>query len=115
MASQKSQGSGRNIGSQSAPPGRVEQLQQQGGEEARAEQERRDEENKTRFLTPFPGVEASDLPDGGRDGVETIREWEAARNLPHQHGGSEESNHDGGMRGDREISDADDHGGRKHN
>src|SRR3954468_14857470 len=74
--------------------------------------EQRDETNKRRFVDQT-GVEARDLPDGGRDTVETDAHREAKRNLPQQHGG--ELGSDGGIRGDRQMSDADDHGGRKHN
>lgn len=70
------------------------------------------EENKRRFVAP-PGVEASELPDGGRDDVFTDPHKEAGRNLPHQHGG--ELGEEGGIRGDRAISDADRRGGRKRN
>ena len=74
--------------------------------------ELRDETNKRKFVGP-PGVVASDLPDGGRDDVFTDPHKEAGRNLPHQHGG--ELGEEGGLRGDRELSDADRHGGRKRN
>lgn len=78
--------------------------------------EQRDEANKHRFVDQS-GVEARDLPGGGRDSVETDPSREAKRNLPQQHGGEIEGvdSSEGGMRGDRQISDADDHGGRKHN
>ena len=78
--------------------------------------EQRDEANKRRFVDQS-GLEARDLPDGGRDNVETDPHKEAKRNLPQHHGGEIEgtSYSEGGMRGDREITDADDHGGRKHN
>lgn len=114
MAREKTQGSNRNPGSEAAPPQRQQQLQ---NDPARQQQqwEQRDERNKTRFVTQYPEVEASDLPDKGRGGVETNAQWEAARNLPQQHGGSDESNHEGGLRGSRDLNDADQHGGRKHN
>ena len=78
--------------------------------------EQRDEENKRRFVDQS-GVEARDLPGGGRDTPETDPHKEAKRNLPQQHGGEIEGvgYSEGGLRGDRQISDADDHGGRKHN
>ena len=74
----------------------------------------RDEANKRKFVAP-PGVEARDLPGGGRDNVETDIGKEGSRNLPPQHGGGGEANNEGGVRGDRAISDADRHGGRKRN
>jgi hypothetical protein len=78
--------------------------------------EQRDEANKRRFVDQS-GVEARDLPGGGRDTPETDPHKEAKRNLPQQHGGEIEGVEysEGGMRGDRQIGDADDHGGRKHN
>jgi hypothetical protein len=88
--------------------------QQQGEQPSPAEQ--RDEANKRRFIDQN-GVEARDLPGSGRDTPETDVGKEAKRNLPQQHGGEiagvEYS--EGGMRGDRDISDADDHCGRKRN
>src|SRR4051812_20472894 len=48
--------------------------------------EQRDEANKHRFVDQT-GVEARDLPGGGRDTVETDPHREAKRNLPQQHGG----------------------------
>ena len=74
--------------------------------------EARDEANKRRFVGP-QGVEASDLPGGGRDDPDTKWAHELARNLPQQHGG--ELGEEGGLRGDRAISEADKHGGRKRN
>lgn len=74
--------------------------------------EERDEQNKKRF-TDQRGIEASDLPDGGRGPVETIPQWEARRNLPHQHGGR--AGDEGGTRGDRDLGDADRHGNRGRN
>ena len=80
--------------------------------------EQRDAENRRRF-TDQSGVEASDLPDKGRGPAESHVEVELARNLPHQHGGElperAENFNEGGARGAREASDADDQGGRKRN
>ena len=87
-----------------------ETKQQEQGQPSPAEQ--RDEANKHRFVDQS-GVEARDLPGGGRDTPETDAHREAKRNLPQYHGG--EIGDEGGMRGDRQISDADDHGGRKRN
>ena len=81
----------------------------------------RDEELKRRFVDQT-GLEASDMPDKGRptgynDTVEDI----GRRNLPHQHGGElldsdandQTGRSEGGLRGDRAISQASDsgHGG----
>lgn len=76
----------------------------------------RDEANKRRFIDQT-GIEARDLPDGGRGPIETDPHKEMQRNLPHQHGGElyEDSYSEGGLRGDRKISEADDYGGRKRN
>jgi hypothetical protein len=78
---------------------------------ARREEER-DEANKRRF-TDQTGPVAQDLPEAahGQNAVPDAHEMQ--RNFPHQHGG--ELGGEGGMRGDRDITDADDHGGRKHN
>ena len=89
---------------------RSEMKQQEQAQPSEAEQ--RDEASKHRFVDQT-GVEARDLPGGGRDTPETDAHKEAKRNLPHQHGG--EIGGEGGMRGDRQMTDADDHGGRKHN
>jgi hypothetical protein len=77
----------------------------------------RDEANKRRFTSPY-GVPAQDLPGGehGQNVVDPPEEMQ--RNLPHQHGGEmpDANNYaEGGMRGAREMSDADRRGGRKHN
>ena len=80
----------------------------------RDDQADRDAENRRRF-TDQSGLEASELPGHGRDEpVDTNVQREMARNLPQQHGGGEEPDHEGGLRGDREISDADLHGNRGH-
>jgi hypothetical protein len=72
----------------------------------------RDEQNKHKFVDQR-GLEASELPDKGRDPDESHEENELSRNLPQQHGG--ELGSDGGLRGDRALSDADRQGGRKRN
>ena len=59
------------------------------------------------------GVEASDLPDGGRGPVETNFGKEAARTLPHQTGGA--IGGEIGMRGHPDNVQADERGGRKKN
>jgi hypothetical protein len=80
------------------------------------EQDLRDEENKQRF-TDQTGRVAQDLPEAkhGHNAVPNAREMR--RNLPHQHGGEvvSDPHAEGGLRGDRDISDSDDHGWRKHN
>ena len=83
---------------------------------ALSDREQRDEDNKRKFVDQS-GVVAQDRPDAGRDAPSLSDANEMSRNLPHQHGGEVASDPtaDGGMRGDRETSDADDHGGRKHN
>jgi hypothetical protein len=72
----------------------------------------RDEENKRRFVDQS-GLAAQDLPDAahGQNAVDHPSETE--RNLPQQHGG--EHGGEGGLRGDRKMSAADDRGGRKKN
>ncbi|HEV2292571.1 MAG TPA: type 1 glutamine amidotransferase [Tepidisphaeraceae bacterium] len=76
------------------------------------EQEQRDEENKRRFIDQS-GIVAQDLPgtEHGQNAVPNAHEM--TRNLPHQHGGK--LGGEGALRGDRDISAADDHGGRKNN
>jgi hypothetical protein len=78
--------------------------------------EQRDDENKHRFVDQT-GLAAQDLPDKGRDAPSLSDATEMSRNLPHQHGGEvvSDPHAEGGLRGDRDLSDADDHGGRKHN
>src|SRR5687768_11054948 len=84
----------------------------------RAAQERdeRDEANKRRFVDQS-GLAAQDLPDGARGQNVVDPPEEMTRNLPHQHGGEVVNDPDaeGGLRGAREMSDSDDHGGRKRN
>ena len=85
-------------------------------DQAAVAREQRDDENKHRFVDQT-GMAAQDRPDGGRDAPNLSDGNELSRNLPHQHGGEVASDPtaDGGLRGDRAMSDADDHGGRKHN
>jgi len=72
----------------------------------------RDEANKARFVAP-EGVEASDLPDGGRPtGHNDTPVDIGRRNLPQQHGGAQVGDDDftghvseGGVRGSRDFSD----------
>jgi hypothetical protein len=77
-----------------------------------AREEARDEANKHRFVDQS-GIVAQDLP-GAEHGQNVVDPPEQmSRNLPQQHGG--ELDGEGGLRGDRNLSDADDHGGRKRN
>ena len=78
--------------------------------------EQRDEDNKRKFVDQT-GVIAQDRPDAGRDAPSLSDANEMSRNLPQQHGGEVASDPtaEGGLRGSRDMSDADDHGGRKHN
>jgi len=59
------------------------------------------------------GVEASDLPGGGRGSVETDRGKESARKLPQNTGGV--LGGDVGLHGTPDIAEADQHGGRGKN
>jgi hypothetical protein len=79
--------------------------------------EQRDETNKRRFVDQS-GQAAQDLPgaEHGQNVVDSADEMQ--RNLPQQHGGEmpDADNYgEGGLRGSREMGDADRHGGRKHN
>ncbi|HSU67906.1 MAG TPA: hypothetical protein VLJ39_13605 [Tepidisphaeraceae bacterium] len=60
------------------------------------------------------GVEASDLPDKGRGDVFTNPSKEAGRKLPQQTGQYGDGA-DTGLRGDPDVADAQEHGGRKKN
>ena len=107
MAKQKQQASGR-------PATRASQQRKAGKdpERQKAEHDARDEANKRRFVDQS-GLAAQDLPDAAR-GQNVIDPPEhTGRNLPHQHGG--EDGAEGGLRGDRKMSDADRYGGRKRN
>jgi hypothetical protein len=98
-------------------PTEAEMAEQQARQQRQDQQhqaEQRDEENKRRF-TDQSGLEASDLPGGGRADPDTNPQHEMGRNLPEQHGGGGEYNGEGGLRGDRDISDADIHGNRGRN
>ena len=77
----------------------------------------RDEANKRRFVDQS-GLAAQDLPgaEHGQNVVDPPEQMQ--RNLPQQHGGEmpDADNYgEGGLRGSREMSDADRRGGRKHN
>ena len=76
----------------------------------------RDDDNKHRFVDQS-GLAAQDLPDKGRDAPSLSDARELTRNLPQQHGGEvvTDPSAEGGLRGAREESDADLHGGRKRN
>jgi hypothetical protein len=62
--------------------------------------------------TSIQGLEASELPDE-RGSVDTDPRRIAARKLPGQTGESQTG--EVGIRGEPEVADAADHGGRKHN
>ena len=80
--------------------------------ELERERAQHDDENRRRF-TDQSGLEASQLPGHGRnDPPDTNVQHELSRNLPQQHGGGEEPDHEGGLRADRDVSDADLHGNR---
>ena len=82
-------------------------------QDQRKQDEQRDQANKNRFVEQS-GLEASELPDKGRPtGNNDTPVDIGRRNLPHQHGG--EAGTEGGARGDRNLTDADDRGGRKKN
>ena len=107
MAKQKSQSSGRPATGASRQRHATGQQQEQ-----QAQAQQRDEASKRRFVDQS-GLAAQDLPDAAH-GQNVIDSPEhTARNLPHQHGGEEGG--EGGLRGDRDVSDADRHGGRKRN
>jgi hypothetical protein len=79
--------------------------------------EPRDEANKRRFVDQS-GLAAQDLPEASHGQNVVDPPEEMTRNLPQQHGGEmpDAENYDeGGLRGSRDISAADDRGGRKHN
>jgi hypothetical protein len=105
MAKQKRQASNR-------PAQHVKLANQKAKQREPAERDRRDEENKRRFVDQS-GIVAQDLPEAAHGQNVVDHPDEMTRNLPHQHGG--ELGGEGGMRGDRNISDADDRGGRKKN
>jgi hypothetical protein len=86
------------------------------GQRADHARERRDEDNKHRFVDQT-GLAAQDLPEGGRDAPSLSDGNEMSRNLPQQHGGEvvADPGAEGGLRGSRQSSDSDDHGGRKRN
>jgi hypothetical protein len=79
------------------------------------ERERRAQHDARSKVAPLTddGVEASNLPDGGRGPVETDFGKEAARNLPNQTGGP--IGGQTGMRGHPDNVQADARGGRKKN
>ena len=78
--------------------------------------EQRDEANKRRFVDQS-GLAAQDLPEGAHGQNVVDPPEEVTRNLPHQHGGEvvSDPHAEGGLRGSRRSTDADDYGGRKRN
>jgi hypothetical protein len=107
----------QNKGQRSSRPGRAKGSNAD-DQRSRAGQEReeRDEANKRRFVDQS-GLAAQDLPDAAHGQNVVDPPEEMTRNLPQQHGGEilDDPNAEGGLRGARELSDADDHGGRKRN
>jgi hypothetical protein len=85
-------------------------------ERAKGGAERRDEANKHRFVDQS-GLAAQDLPDAAHGQNVVDPPEEMTRNLPQQYGGEvvDDPGAEGGLRGARDISDADIHGGRKRN
>jgi hypothetical protein len=81
-------------------------------QEARVRRAQRSARSKVAPITD-DGVEASDLPDGGRGSVEMDFGKEAARHLPHQTGGT--TGGQVGMRGHPDNVQAGARGGRKKN
>ena len=79
--------------------------------------DKRSERKPKDFLKVGPtdadGVEASDLPDHGRGPVETNIGKELRRKPPMRTGENETG--ETGLRGNPEVADAADHGGRKRN
>ena len=78
--------------------------------------EQRDKDNM-RKIVDQTGIVAQDRADTGRDAPSLSDANEMSRNFPHQHGGevASESGAEGGLRGDHDLSDSADHGGRKRN
>src|SRR5687768_3009320 len=109
MAKQKRQASNR-------PAQRAKLANQKAKQRAPERENERDEANTRRFVGP-PGVVAQDMPEAAHGQNAVPDAHEMRRNLPSQHGGEIESDPhaEGGIRGDRQMSDSDDHGGRKHN
>jgi hypothetical protein len=106
----------QNKGQQSRQPGAKGSNADDNQRKAAQAAEQRDEANKRRFVDQS-GLAAQDLPDGAHGQNVVDPPEEMTRNLPQQHGGEilDDPNAEGGLRGAREMSDADDHGGRKHN
>jgi hypothetical protein len=79
---------------------------------SKAAENDRDEANKRRFVDQS-GLAAQDLPDAAHGQNVVDPPEEIQRNLPQQHGG--ELGGEGGLRGDRNISDSKIHGHRGKN
>ena len=107
---QKEQASNRPASTQNA------KRQQPDPDKQRQEWEEQDEANKRRFVDQS-GLAAQDLPEGAHGQNVVDHPSDTQRNLPHLHGGEvvSDPHAEGGTRGAREMSDADDHGGRKGN
>jgi hypothetical protein len=103
----KSQASNRPAANVAAQKRQAHQQQ-----EAAQDAERRDQEDRNRFTDQW-GIVAQDLPDAAHGQNAVDHPSQIDRNLPQQHGGT--IGGEGGTRGDRDLGDADDHGGRKRN
>jgi hypothetical protein len=77
-----------------------------------AAEDARDEANKRRFVDQS-GLAAQDLPEAAHGQNVVDPPEEITRNLPQQHGG--ELGGEGGLRGDRDVSDSKIHGHRGKN
>lgn len=87
----------------------------QGNPESKPEQSSRSPADYEKVgPTSIDGVEVSDLPDKGRGDVFTDPSKEAGRKLPQQTGQWGDGS-DVGIRGEPDIADAKQHGGRKKN
>ena len=106
----------RNKGQKTSQPHAKGSNRDDKQQRAAAERDRRDEDNKRRFIDQS-GLAAQDLPDAAHGQNVVDPPEEMTRNLPQQHGGEilDDPHAEGGLRGAREMSDSDDHGGRKHN
>jgi len=107
-----SQNKGQKTGRPHAKGSNADDKRRRGSQEA----DERDEANKRRFVDQS-GLAAQDLPDAAHGQNVVDPPEEMTRNLPQQHGGEilDDPNAEGGLRGAREMSDADAHGGRKRN
>lgn len=89
------------------------------GNEARAQDPQKTSPDRSIYPAAGPtsieGVEASDLPDGGRGPVEQDPHHEHSRKLPQQTGGEIGNATDVGLHATPDAAEARDHGNRKRN